>query len=169
MLALGVVALAGCGSSDDSAQKTSAPSVEVGVNEGQAAPTFSLERVDGGQLDLADLRGKTVLLDFWDTWCPPCRKALPHLEEISREHPEDFVVVGVALGQRGRTTVQAFVDKGGFSFPFVFGNVDVFGKFGVQGLPTTFLLDKDGVIRKKWVGGYPKAAYEQEITKVLGG
>jgi len=159
ILAFGLWSYPGCGSR--------AQVVDVGSEVGQTAPAFSLERVDGGRLDLKELRGKTVLVDFWDTWCPPCRRALPHLEELSREHSRDFVVVGVSLGQEGPSKVKAYVEKGGFTFPFVFGDADVFQKFGVQNLPTTFLLDANGVIRNKWVGGYPKGAYEQEIFKLL--
>lgn len=169
ILAFGVWAYPGCGSREGDAGDgaSSSGAAGVGFMVGQAAPDFSLDRVAGGRLDLKELRGKTVLVDFWDTWCPPCRRALPHLEELSREHSRDFVVVGVSLGQEGSAKVKAYVEKGGFTFPFVFGDADVFQKFGVQNLPTTFLLDADGVIRKKWVGGYPRGAYEQEILKLL--
>ncbi len=166
ILILGLAAgvLWGCGHETHQGQDQTA----TGTDVGQVLPGFTLEEVDGGQLSLADLRGRAVLLDFWDTWCPPCRKALPHLQELSQEHQDGLQVVGIALGQEGQAKVKSFIAARGFTFPFVYGNVEVFQKFGIQSLPTTMLLDKDGVIVKKWIGGYPKGAYEEEIVKLLG-
>ncbi len=170
VLALGAGVIWGCSNQahDDHSSDVESQA-GTGYEVGQVAPSFSLERVGGDQLDLADLRGDVVLLDFWDTWCPPCRKALPHLQEISTEYTDGFTVVGVALGQEGAAKVDAFVSSRGFTFPFVRGNVAVFQKFGVQSLPTTLLIDKDGVIRKRWVGGYPKAEYEKAVMELIAG
>lgn len=175
-LILTAAVLGGCGGNsahNDDGQaaegSTGATGVEVGTSPGKAAPDFSLVKVAGGELDLADLRGQVVLLDFWDTWCPPCRRALPHLQELSVENPDGFVVVGVALGNEGAAKVKAYVENNGFTFPMLYGGQDVFVRFGVQSLPTTFLLDGDGVIRHKWIGGQPKVEYEREIKKLLAG
>ncbi len=170
LLALGMGVVWGCEheNSAQQAQQSTASVAGIGFAVGQVAPSFKLERVDGGRLASSDLSGKVVLLDFWDTWCPPCRKALPHLQEISEEYPDGFEVVGVALGQEGPAKVKSFIAGGGFSFPFVQGNGELFQKFGVQSLPTTFLLDKEGVIRKRWVGGYPKVEYEKAVKELLG-
>ncbi len=169
ILALAAGVLWGCShESRDAGQQTTTSGAEQGFKVGQVAPPFTLDQVSGGRLSLDDLRGKAVLLDFWDTWCPPCRRAMPHLQELSQEYQDQLVVVGVALGQEGAAKVKSFIEQRGFTFPFVYGNVEVFQKFGVQSLPTTLLLDKDGVIVKKWVGGYPKGAYQEEIVKLLG-
>ena len=169
ILALAAGVLWGCSHESHDAQEQAPTSgVLQGFNVGQVAPSFTLDQVGGGSLSLEDLRGKAVLLDFWDTWCPPCRRAMPHLQELSREHQDKLVVVGVALGQEGAAKVKSFIAQRGFTFPFVYGNVAVFQRFGVQSLPTTMLLDKDGVIVKKWIGGYPKSAYQEEIVKLLG-
>ncbi len=169
-LALAAGVLWGCSHKANDSQAGTAAVIEeegTGIKVGEIAPGFSLETVAGGHLNSSDLRGQVVLLDFWDTWCPPCRKALPHLQEISVEHTTGFKVVGVALGQEGAAKVKAFVNDRGFTFPFVYGNVEIFQKFGAQSLPTTLLLDKDGVIRKRWVGGYPKVDYAKEVVKLL--
>src|SRR5210317_2298758 len=87
---------------DNQAQNSSAqPDLVVGAKKGNLAPNFNLKKIDGGNLELSSLKGKAVLIDFWDTWCPPCRRALPHLQEISDTYAGDLVVVGVAMGRDG--------------------------------------------------------------------
>ena len=160
----------GCGAADDDkALGQAGGSTGIGTGRGQQAPAFRLTTLDGDNLDLASLEGKAVLLDFWDTWCPPCRKALPHLQELSVEHAGDLVVVGIALGQEGEAKVRSFVAQNGLTFPFAVGSQEVFENYRVSNLPTTFLLDRSGKVRKHWVGGYPKSEYDNAIKQVIGG
>lgn len=160
----------GCGSGDDNQADTGSPgNSAVGTDVGQLAPDFTLTGLDGESLTLSDLRGKTVLLDFWDTWCPPCREALPHLQDISAEYPEDVVVVGIAAGQEGEAKVRSFVGTRGLTFPMAVGSPQVFQDYRVSSLPTTYLVDGRGVVRKKWIGGHSKAEYEGMIRQVVGG
>ena len=166
LLALLVLA-AGCSGDGGAAGDSSA---SVGSTPGAHAPDFELELVGGGKLRLADLRGRAVIVDFWDTWCPPCRKALPHLQELHDEYADRLTVVGIAFGRDGRDAVSAFLAKNNLSFPCVFIDDDyatarAYG--GVQGLPTTFLIDPDGVIRKVWVGGYGKQVYEAALREIF--
>lgn len=170
MILMSAVALAGCGSADDKGAEGDAS--EVGGEVGNLAPDFTLPRVAGGEpLTLSSLKGKAVLVDFWDTWCPPCREALPHLQELSLAYREDLVVVGLALGQEGAAKVKDFTEKHGLTFEMVIWDDDPeliksFG--GIEAIPTTFLIDADGVIQKKWVGATTKAGYEAAILKVIG-
>ena len=155
---------AGCGGEEK-------PAATVGVAPGDQAPDFDLARLDGGQLRLSALRGKAVIIDFWDTWCPPCREALPHLEALSVEYKDQLEVVGVAIGRNGRDAVAKYVRDHNLTFPMVlmderYQTAKDFG--GVQSIPTTFLIDADGVVRKMWVGGHGKAVYEDELKKVIG-
>ena len=95
----------------------------------------------------------------------------PHLQELSVEYPDDLVVVGVALGREGKGKVQAFTDKNGLTFEVVMFNnsPQLLADFGgIQSIPTTFLIDKDGIIREKWQGGFGKAEYERALKQVLG-
>ncbi len=152
--------IAGCGESPD-----------VGSSVGNLAPEFDLERIDGGQMKLSDLRGQVVLIDFWDTWCPPCREAMPHLQALSVEYENELEVVGVAIGRDGKAAVAKFVQDRGLTFPVVlideqYQTAQDFG--GIQSIPTTILVDGKGVIRHVWVGGQSKHAYEQVIKQVLG-
>jgi peroxiredoxin len=143
----------------------------VGGNKGNLAPNFNLKNIAGGQLALSSLRGKAVLVDFWDTWCPPCRKALPALDAISQAYPDDLVVVGVAFGRDGEEKVRQYVAQNNLTFPMVLTdeNFQVAKDFGgVQSIPTTFLIDRNGLIVEKWVGGHSREVYEAGVKKVLG-
>lgn len=176
LLLLVILALAGCDSGDGNAESTTkvvAEGAATGGKVGAVAPDFDLERIDGGRLRLADLRGKVVIVDFWDTWCPPCRAAMPHLQQLSVEHADDLVVVGVAIGRNGKQAVADFVKAQGLTFPVVlidekFATAEAFD--GVSSLPTTFLIDAEGVVRERWVGFNPAeaAAYETAVRKVIG-
>lgn len=186
VFSLGLLAIAGCSSDSEYAEstpevtpesagsETSAPAeaaAVVAVGKGHPAPDFNLNKINGGQLQLSSLRGKIVLVDFWDTWCPPCRKALPHLQELSETYSDDVVVVGVALGKEGAEKVRTYTKDNGLTFEMVLFNNDMklvadFG--GVEAIPTTFLIDADGIIREKWEGGLSKATYEAGIKSLLG-
>lgn len=143
----------------------------VGGRVGNLAPDFNLERLEGGQLVLSSLRGKTVLIDFWDTWCPPCKAAMPHLQELSEKYSDDLVVVGVAFGKNGPSAVKSFVQTHQLTFEFVLADpqltiVNDFG--GIASIPTTYIVNSNGVITHKWVGAKSKETYEQGIRKTIG-
>ena len=163
-----ILVLAGC--SGDGANETKVEAV-VGGEVGNAAPEFDLKNIAGGTLKLSSLQGKIVIIDFWDTWCPPCRKALPHLEAISKEYSKDVVVVGVAFGRDGEAKVKQYVEQNKLTFPMVLADAEFkvtkdFG--GVQSIPTTFMVDADGIIVKKWVGGHSREEYENAVKLQLG-
>ncbi len=174
---LALTLAAGCGSNSDNANATQnsgqtaqATSVKVGSTKGDMAPDFTLKSLTGGDLTLSSLRGKAVIVDFWDTWCPPCRKALPHLQELSETYRADLVVVGVAFGREGEDKVRAYAKQHGLTFEMVLFNqsssiLTDFG--GIQSIPTTFLIDADGVIQAKWVGAADKATYENAVVAVI--
>ena len=174
--ALAILAVSGCGSDKDEStevdQKTAAAEpVAAPGSKGSLAPDFNLKRIDGGELQLSSLRGKAVIVDFWDTWCPPCRAAMPHLQALSQEYSDDLVVVGIALGREGEAKVRKFAEDFGLTFDMVMFNNDpelMSGFGGVQSIPTTFLIDAEGVIREVWVGGHGKAEYERGVKVVLG-
>lgn len=178
ILAFGALALPGCGSdaeqADVAADNTATEaqvSPPVAAGKGSMAPDFTLQKINGGELQLSSLRGKAVIVDFWDTWCPPCRKALPHLQELSETYSDDLVVVGVALGREGVDKVRAYTKDHGLTFEMVLLNnnsklVNDFG--GIPSIPTTFLIDADGIIQEKWVGAFGKETYEKAVITVLG-
>ncbi len=178
ILACAAFAVSGCGSesgqADAAAGNTSSEaqgSIPVGAHKGNMAPDFTLEKINGGELQLSSLRGKAVIVDFWDTWCPPCRKAMPHLQELSEIYSDDLVVVGVAMGREGVAKVRSYTKENGLTFEMVLlnNNAKLISDFGgIQSIPTTYLIDEDGVIQEKWVGAFGKETYEKAVKAVIG-
>jgi len=173
-LVLLAVTLASCGRDDQESASTSgatgsdAASAQIGGQVGNTAPAFTLARIGGGDLSLVDLRGKVVLVDFWATWCPPCRMAMPHLQELSQEYADQLVVVGISMDQGGARVVEPFVAKEQLTFEVVLQDNKVVQQFGgIMSIPTTFLIDQDGRIVGKWIGYQTKAVYEGAIKKAL--
>jgi len=122
---------------------------------GEQVPDFALERVGTGDLvRLFDYRGQTVLLNFWATWCPPCRAEMPEFQELYEERlaDGDFVVLAVDL-QESDAQVQRFLDELGLTFPVLMDrDAEIARHFGVRGLPASLFIDRDGVLRE-WVFG----------------
>lgn len=118
------------------------PSPEVGA----PAPDFTLLTPEGETLTLSDLRGQPVVLNFWATWCPPCRAEVPALEQVSRELGEDVTVLGVNV-QEDRGAVQAFIDELEMTYPVVLDpSAEVARAYLVRAFPTTYFIDSRGVI-----------------------
>jgi len=141
-----------------------------GGRVGSKVADFQLTSLDGQTLTPASLKGKVEIVDFWDTWCGPCLRALPHLKELSLNHPSDVVVVAIALGQEGEGKVREVVARQGLPFPIVLFEAqgDLTPAFGVvDQLPTTFLLGPDGVIRHRWVGSQSLSTYENAAKALL--
>jgi len=134
-----------------------------------AAPAWKLQDLAGKTVSSEDFKGKVVVVDFWATWCPPCREEIPGYIELQKQYgPEGLVIVGISLDQQGPDVVKPFAAKYGINYPLVMGDEKVVADFGgVEGIPTTFLIDRNGVIRDRKVGMEPKAEYEAKILKVL--
>ncbi len=131
-----------------------APAAREGTRVGFLAPPFTLERLDGGASALSEFRGKVVLLNFWATWCGPCRAEMPSLEALSHQFPsQDFVVVGISTDYEGSQIVQPFMESFGLTFPVLLDpEMKVNDKFEIRSLPTSIVLDRRGVIRHKFFG-----------------
>jgi peroxiredoxin len=133
------------------------------------APDFTVERLEGAPVTLSALRGEVVLLDFWATWCPPCREEIPGYIELTKKYGKDgLVIIGISLDQAGPGVVRPFVAKSGINYPIVMGDDTTVAAFGgVEGIPTTFLIDREGLIRDKKVGMMATAEYEKKILAIL--
>jgi DsbE subfamily thiol:disulfide oxidoreductase len=121
---------------------------------GKQAPDFTLANLSGQSVRLMDLRGKVVLLNFWASWCPPCREEVPSLVKLNKAMSgKDFRMLAVSIEQGGVEAVEKYFRNAGIRLPAL---VDADGKvgktFGITGVPETFIIDKQGVIRKKVVG-----------------
>ena len=143
------------------------------VKDGQKAPNFEVQMFDGSTVKLADLKGKVVLLNFWATWCPPCRAELARVEKdiIEKFKGEPFVFIPVSRGEK-RETVAAFREKMGYTFPMGLDTDGrVYAEYAQTYIPRNFLIGKDGKVVKASVG-YDEAEFaelvkliEQEIKK----
>jgi cytochrome c biogenesis protein CcmG/thiol:disulfide interchange protein DsbE len=140
----------------------------------EMAPDFRLPSVAGGEVQLSDLRGKVVLIDFWATWCGPCVKGIPHLNELYSEHKgAGFEIVGVSVdqGRGGRTgieTVKQFVKSTPIDYTLVMADASTATSYGgIRSIPTAFLVDRNGKVRHKYVGLQPAHVFERDVKALL--
>lgn len=134
-----------------------------------AAPNFTLYTLDGDEVKLSDYLGKVVILDFWATWCPPCRKGIPDLISIQNEYKDDLVVIGISLDQPAtQDQLLPFIESYGINYPIVLGDLEVSAAYGnIQAIPTSFVIDKEGNIFNKHIGLVSKSTLVEEINLLL--
>jgi cytochrome c biogenesis protein CcmG/thiol:disulfide interchange protein DsbE len=140
----------------------------------QMAPDFELADLAGGTLSLSDLRGKVVLLDFWATWCGPCRRGIPHLNALWKEHHDaglEIVGISVDRGSQGATgadLVRSFAQKTPMSYRLVMADAATAQAYGgIRSIPTAFLIDREGRIRKRYVGLQAPQVFERDVAELL--
>ena len=141
--------------------------VETGL---PVAPDFDLLDLEGNHVHLSDFRGKVVVLDFRATWCPPCRLAMPHLQELSEKYADQgIVVVAVSVDQGGVKAVKPFIEQHGYTFTVVLADGKVHRDYGgVSSIPTTFFITPDGRIAGKFVGYRELDEYVKMAMKAKG-
>jgi len=134
------------------------------------APDFILYDVDSNKVKLSDYSGKVVILDFWATWCPPCRRGIPDLISIQSEYKDNLVVIGISLDdETTQGDIPSFMKSFGINYPIVFGTMDVVTAYGnIEAIPTSFIIDQSGNIVKSYMGLVPKEIIEGEIDSLLG-
>ncbi len=149
------------------AQDRPTPEQATIVKDGMVAPDFELTMFDGSVVKYADLKGKVVLLNFWATWCPPCRAELARVEKdiIEKFKGEDFVFLPVSRGEK-KETVAAFREKMGYTFPMGLDtDSSIYKKYAETYIPRNFLIGKDGKVVKASVG-YDEAEFA-ELIKLI--
>jgi peroxiredoxin len=150
---------------------TPPPAAEAGDGlAGTQAPDFQLSALDGRLVRLSDLRGRVVLVNFWATWCAPCRVEMPWLAEFdSRYRILGLTVLGVSVDDGGRERVATFVRERRVSYPILLKDQDVELRFGgVRFLPQTFFVGRDGKIIRRVYGIRTRADFEADIRSALG-
>jgi cytochrome c biogenesis protein CcmG/thiol:disulfide interchange protein DsbE len=142
----------------------------AGTGEYSLAPNFSLPDLAGRRLDLSSYRGKVVLLDFWATWCDPCREEVPHFVELQKKYGgQGLQIVGISMDD-GPEAVRDFYQRFKMNYPVVMGNAETGELYGgVLGLPIAFLIGRDGRITAKHIGATDISVLENEIANLLRG
>ena len=133
------------------------------------APDFQLPNLEGQTISLSDLKGKPVLLNFWATWCGPCVSEMPYLQEIYDEWSGKGLVLLTINGGESSSKVSKFMQNQNLSLPVLLDTKqDVFRRYNIMGIPTTFFIDKDGIIQEKVIGAFPnKAEIEKRLSKIV--
>jgi cytochrome c biogenesis protein CcmG/thiol:disulfide interchange protein DsbE len=144
-----------------------APGNVSGARSG--APDFTLADASGNRVALSDFKGRVVLLNFWATWCNPCRVEIPWFAELQQTYGDrDFVVLGVSLDEDGWKSVKPYIDQMKITYRVMMGNDDIARLYGgVESLPTTLIIDRAGRIASTHVGLINKSDYETEIQALL--
>ncbi|MCJ7457759.1 MAG: TlpA family protein disulfide reductase [candidate division Zixibacteria bacterium] len=145
-----------CGKKDTPGNKTEeVKKTREGISEGEIAPDFTLKDLKGMELNLKEFRGKVVLLNFWATWCSPCRIEIPSMVELYKRYKDKGLeIIGVNLDKLGRSGVEQFSKEYNISFPVLLDPAGKVGtNYGIVALPTTFILDREGKILERVTGG----------------
>ncbi len=127
---------------------------------------FELTRLDGERIRLSDFRGMPVVINFWASWCEPCKKEMPVFQVVFSERPEEFVILAVNP-EEGRETAEDFVESMGLTFPILLDeNKEMQKQLMVRGLPTTFFVDAEGVLRAQHVGELNRQLFLDYLAKI---
>lgn len=164
MIVAGLITVTGCQSSTEPVS-----TVTKAITEGDLAPDFELQDLDGKTVSLSGLRGRPVLLNFWATWCPPCQAEMPYLQQVFEEwQGKELAVLTVDIGE-SRSTVNNYLQSYKLSLPVLLDiKKTVAYKYGFRYVPTTFFIDRDGIIQRMRVGPFPsKEAIDAYIEEII--
>jgi cytochrome c biogenesis protein CcmG/thiol:disulfide interchange protein DsbE len=163
--------LAGCSRKDvqDLSEQAVQEAVAKRDSSWKAAPSFSLKDSNGATVTLADYKGKVLLLNFWATWCGPCKIEIPWFTEFQQSYKDKgFEVLGVAMDDEGWTAVKPYLASHKINYRIVLGTDSVSSAYGgVDALPTTFVIDQNGKVLSTHVGLVSKDDYVKEIESLL--
>lgn len=135
----------------------------------EPAPLFTLATLDGDSISLRDLRGQVVLVNFWASWCPPCRVEMPGFERIYRDRAQDgFTIVGIVTDVHARDRIRAFLTEHDITYPTLLASPGVIRDYGgINALPESFLLDREGRIRHHIIGFFAEPALRAAVNRML--
>lgn len=130
------------------------------------APNFTLSDIEGKTVQLSDYDGQIRIVDFWATWCPPCKAEIPHFIALAKKYP-NVAVLGISLDQGGSKIVKEFAEEYGVNYPMLMGNRETVEAYGdIRSIPTTFVIDQQGQIIKKYVGYRAQDVFEKDILSL---
>lgn len=148
-------------------ERSSQPETQWGQNT--RAPDFTLTDSRGKKISLSDYRGQVVILDFWATWCGPCRMEIPGFVKLrDKYNDKGFEIIGISLDQQGWKVVKPFMKEYKMNYPVVLGNRQIAAAYGgIRAIPTTFIINKEGQVVDKIIDFKPESYFEDAITKLL--
>ena len=145
-----------------------AAAIPGGSLVGKSAPDFQLTTLDGKQVSLSDYRGKAVMLNFWATWCGPCRIEMPWFVDLQKKYePQGFEILGVAMDDSGEKAIRDFTQQIGTNYTILLGKDAVGDAYGVEGMPTTFFIGRDGKVMDQTLGLASKKELEERIQRTI--
>ena len=150
-------------------ERKTAPGTAAGPSGSRTAPPFSLPDTNGNIYSSAQLAGKPAVINFFATWCPPCREEIPGFVEVYNKHKEKgFELIGISLDTDTRENLPGFLMSNRIGYRILFGNLATARAYGgVSSIPTTFFVGKDGEIKNVHVGYIDKDAFDKEVMKLL--
>jgi cytochrome c biogenesis protein CcmG/thiol:disulfide interchange protein DsbE len=165
-----VSAITLCSNKKTNENKPSDVNKLVYANENKKAAGFTLTGTDGKIIKLSAFKGKIVIIDFWATWCPPCRRGIPDFIELQKEFGKDLVIIGISTDEQ-KSDVISFMKTIAINYPIVYGTREVgrlYGiEYGVDPIPHSFIIDKKGKVVGEHVGLVPKSEYTDQLKKLL--
>ncbi len=164
-----VLLVTGCSAGSEPLDGESPTAPVEGAQVDNLAPNFQLQNLDGQTVSLSNFRGKPVLVNFWATWCPPCRSEMPYIQEIYEEWTnKGLVVLTINIGESS-SKVEEFMQSLNLSFTVLLDTKqDVAQRYNITGIPTTFFIDKDGIIQDKVISAFQnKTQIENRLSKII--
>ncbi len=145
-----------------------APVAAAAEKDVEIAANFTLKNPDGEEVSLSDFQGKIVIIDFWATWCPPCREGIPDLIKLQDEYRDQgVVVIGISFDEKA-ATVKKFAQENQINYPLAMGDKKVAQDYGgIQAIPTVFIIDRNGRIVDRHIGSADKEYFDDKIQPLL--
>lgn len=144
-----------------------APEESVGIQPGEAAPDFELETINGEIISLSELRGEPVILNFWATWCPPCREEMPEMQDFHDNHKDEINVIAINYNEQDDKVID-YLNEFGYTFPSPLDKEGTTGNdYGVLTLPTTYFIGSDGYIQEPRHVGPMDYEFMEEMLDTL--
>jgi peroxiredoxin len=164
---VGIMLLLWMALQSNSSQSVAQP-VPQAPEQGKPAANFTSPALSGGEIALADYAGEVVIVNFWATWCPPCKAEMPGINNFYETHQEEGLVVLAVNAQESESQVRPFIESSGFTFPVLLDPAgSVVDQYQVRSFPTTIVIDRDGVVRHIQVGMISEEELEGIITPLL--
>ena len=158
----------GCHCATEKPGTTESVSTGGGIEVNGLAPDFTLINLEGETITLSQFKGYPVMLNFWATWCGPCRNEMPYIQEVYKKWQDNSLMILTINNKEGSSTVHQFMQENDLSFPVLLdSDGNVFSKYEIRYIPTTFFIDKDGIIKDKRIGSFENAAEIESSLNII--